>query len=163
MPSAEYQREWRKRHPGKQREYSKKWRKQNPRYRQKYRQENLECVLEKDKEYRLNNPAKIIESRRRFQKTDKCRMYQRVYQSNRRVKVRSLGKFTKEDIKDLYASQGGRCYYCSVEIEEGYHIEHMTPLSRGGRNDVSNVCLACAPCNLKKQTKTVEEFQNAVA
>lgn len=76
-------------------------------------------------------------------------------------KKNAEGSFTVENIKDLYAAQGARCYYCSIEIEDGYHIEHMIPLSRGGMNDVSNICLACAPCNLSKNTKTAEEFQRA--
>jgi 5-methylcytosine-specific restriction endonuclease McrA len=87
-----------------------------------------------------------------------CRRHER---TRRAKKYAAEGSFTAEDIKNLYATQGGRCYYCSIEIEEGYHIEHMTPLSRGGRNDVSNICLACAPCNLKKHTKTAEEFLSA--
>jgi 5-methylcytosine-specific restriction endonuclease McrA len=97
----------------------------------------------------------------KWSRTEKGRVSKRA--SWQRYKARQLtaeGSFTAEDIKDLYASQGGRCYYCSVEIEEGYHIEHMIPLSREGRNDVSNICLACAPCNLRKYTKTAEEFQN---
>jgi len=77
-------------------------------------------------------------------------------------KLDAEGSFAAEDIKDLYATQGGRCYYCSVEIANGYHIEHMTPLSRGGMNDVSNICLACAPCNCRKHTKTAEEFQYSI-
>jgi 5-methylcytosine-specific restriction endonuclease McrA len=34
----------------------------------------------------------------------------------------------------------------------------MVPLSRGGTNDISNIVLACANCNLKKHTKTHAEF-----
>ena len=30
------------------------------------------------------------------------------------------------------------------------HIEHIIPLSRGGRSDESNLCLACAWCNSYK-------------
>ena len=30
------------------------------------------------------------------------------------------------------------------------HIEHIIPLSRGGRSDERNLCLACAWCNSYK-------------
>ena len=34
------------------------------------------------------------------------------------------------------------------------HIEHIIPLSRGGRSDKSNLCLACAWCNSYKWVQT---------
>ena len=41
----------------------------------------------------------------------------------------------------------------------GYcHVEHMTPLSRGGAHDWFNIALACPTCNLRKNAKTLEEF-----
>ena len=37
-------------------------------------------------------------------------------------------------------------------------IEHLTPRARGGSNRVSNLTLACEPCNVKKGTQTAAEF-----
>ena len=34
------------------------------------------------------------------------------------------------------------------------HLEHVIPLSRGGRSDKSNLCLACAWCNSYKWVQT---------
>lgn len=196
MPSAEYQREWRKKNPEKQAEYCRKWRERNP---GKQAELSRKWYHEHKEEYgptrhRKNKTTEELDKLRTQDKAqsrkykDKRNAYSRQYYkdnlererakykewsqtpfgklcgvknaANRRARMKEAGgSFTAEDIKDLYATQGGRCYYCSVEIEEGYHIEHMTPLSRGGRNDVSNICLACAPCNFKKHTKTAEEFK----
>ena len=128
-------------------------------YDKQYRIENEEKVKASKRKYRQNNLKDIAKLKKEWQKTDVYREYQRVYQSKRRATIRVRGEFTKTDIRDMYATQGGRCYYCSVDIEGGYHIEHMTPLSRGGTNGVSNICLACAPCNMSKRMKTAEEFQ----
>ena len=49
------------------------------------------------------------------------------------------------------------CVYCgkqNVRLE----IEHITPRSRGGSDNVSNLTLACSDCNRKKGTKTLDEF-----
>ena len=49
------------------------------------------------------------------------------------------------------------CAYCgktNVPLE----IEHLTPRSRGGSNRVSNLTLACTPCNQKKGNRTAAEF-----
>ncbi len=37
-------------------------------------------------------------------------------------------------------------------------LEHIVPRSRGGSDRVSNLALACEPCNVKKGTQTAEEF-----
>ncbi|NEQ85891.1 MAG: HNH endonuclease, partial [Moorea sp. SIO2I5] len=39
-------------------------------------------------------------------------------------------------------------------------IEHIHPKSKGGRDRVSNLCLACEKCNQKKGNKPIEEFLN---
>jgi len=37
-------------------------------------------------------------------------------------------------------------------------IEHIHPKSKGGSNRISNLCLACEKCNLKKGTKDIKDF-----
>jgi 5-methylcytosine-specific restriction endonuclease McrA len=43
-------------------------------------------------------------------------------------------------------------------LSKGYHVDHMTPLSRGGSNGPENLVCACRRCNLSKHNKTVPEF-----
>jgi 5-methylcytosine-specific restriction endonuclease McrA len=50
-----------------------------------------------------------------------------------------------------------RCAYCGKEGVP-LEIEHLTPCSRGGSNRVSNLTLACRPCNQKKGNRTAAEF-----
>ena len=50
-----------------------------------------------------------------------------------------------------------KCAYCNAE-NVPLEVEHIVPKSRGGSNRVSNLTLACTPCNLKKGTQTAEEF-----
>lgn len=50
----------------------------------------------------------------------------------------------------------GRCAYCGKEGK--LEVEHLTPSARGGANRVSNLVVACRPCNLKKGAKSLEEF-----
>lgn len=50
-----------------------------------------------------------------------------------------------------------KCAYCgktNIPLE----AEHIIPKSRGGSNRISNLTLACTPCNQKKGTQTAEEF-----
>lgn len=50
-----------------------------------------------------------------------------------------------------------RCHYCSIETRTGPHagtlrrtLDHLIPQSFGGKDELSNLVLACASCNSKK-------------
>jgi 5-methylcytosine-specific restriction endonuclease McrA len=50
-----------------------------------------------------------------------------------------------------------RCAYCGREGVP-LQIEHIQPRSRGGTDRVSNLALACEPCNLAKSTQDIHQF-----
>jgi 5-methylcytosine-specific restriction endonuclease McrA len=50
-----------------------------------------------------------------------------------------------------------KCIYCG-KTDTRLEIEHLTPRSKGGSNRVSNLGIACQPCNQKKGNKDVIEF-----
>ncbi len=50
-----------------------------------------------------------------------------------------------------------KCAYCA-KTDTPLEIEHITPKSIGGSNRISNLTLACRPCNHAKGNKTAEEF-----
>lgn len=79
-------------------------------------------------------------------------------QRRRALQRNAEGFFTAQDVRDLFEKQARKCAYCFCDISNGYHIDHRTPLSRGGSNGPENLALTCGPCNLKKNDKTVEEF-----
>lgn len=65
---------------------------------------------------------------------------------------------------------GDNCFYCGVTMmftraknrqfnSNDATIEHRLPLSRGGKHVWANAVLACRECNLSKNLKTEEEFQ----
>ncbi|CDM65415.1 RNA-guided endonuclease IscB [Pyrinomonas methylaliphatogenes] len=60
----------------------------------------------------------------------------------------------------LLEKWGRRCAYCGAE-KVPLEIEHIVPKSRGGSDRVSNLSLACRPCNQAKGSRTAEEFGHA--
>jgi 5-methylcytosine-specific restriction endonuclease McrA len=50
-----------------------------------------------------------------------------------------------------------KCSYCDVK-DVPLQIEHIVPKAKGGSNRISNLCLACEKCNLKKGTQDIEKF-----
>ncbi len=52
----------------------------------------------------------------------------------------------------------GKCYYCGKEVgRENLTMDHVIPLSRGGRSSKGNLVPACKDCNnMKKYLLPVE-------
>ena len=79
-------------------------------------------------------------------------------EKRRAMLLHAEGWWTKDDVIAMYRDQRGLCLYCNIALLQGYHIDHKTPLSRGGTNWPDNLCLACPDCNRSKGASTVEEF-----
>lgn len=50
-----------------------------------------------------------------------------------------------------------KCAYCGAE-NVPLQVEHIHPRSKGGTNRISNLALACEPCNQKKGTQEIAQF-----
>lgn len=90
--------------------------------------------------WRLANPEKVAVSKNR----------------RRALRLAPGADLTNGQWNEVLVEFDGHCAYCqttSVLI-----LEHMTPLSRGGRHTQANVVPACAPCNNRKGARTAFEF-----
>ena len=48
--------------------------------------------------------------------------------------------------------QEGRCHYCREKVgREHLTMDHVVPLSRGGKSKKGNIVPACKDCNTKKK------------
>ncbi len=50
-----------------------------------------------------------------------------------------------------------KCAYCGAE-NVPLEVEHIQPKAKGGTNRISNLTLACVPCNLRKGTTDIKDF-----
>jgi len=68
------------------------------------------------------------------------------------------GTLAGYEVKEyLLEKWGRRCAYCGA-TDRPLQVEHIVPQARHGSNRVSNLTLACQPCNDAKGTRTAEEF-----
>ena len=56
----------------------------------------------------------------------------------------------------LFARDGWRCVYCGQNGGR-LTLDHVVPRSRGGDSVWENVVTSCAPCNLRKGNRSLEE------
>ena len=84
-------------------------------------------------------------------RSEEIRRQKRAYQNKRRAKqMGAEGTFSEEEVRRLHQKQRGRCIYCPSLLGDNFHRDHLTPLSRGGSNYISNIQLLCCSCNAKK-------------
>ena len=68
------------------------------------------------------------------------------------------GTLTGYEVREYLLEKWHRtCAYCGKE-NVPLQVEHIQPRSRGGTDRVTNLCLACKPCNTKKGNRPVEDF-----
>lgn len=68
------------------------------------------------------------------------------------------GELAGYEVREYLLEKWGRtCAYCGKK-DVPLQVEHIVPRARGGSNRVSNLTLACQPCNQKKGAQPIEEF-----
>lgn len=63
------------------------------------------------------------------------------------------------DLPQVRVALSDRCRFCGKPLAGKGHVDHLTPVARGGTNRLPNLTLCCPECNLAKTSKTLEEFR----
>jgi 5-methylcytosine-specific restriction endonuclease McrA len=58
----------------------------------------------------------------------------------------------------LFARDGWKCVYCGT-VSGRLTLDHVVPRSRGGESIWENVVTSCAPCNLRKGDRLLDEVR----
>lgn len=138
-----YHKEYRENNKKERNAACKKWSLDNKEYlreyHKKYYEEHRDHKKEIVKKYRKENPDKVQVAR---------------YIRNERVRNNGGSVTAKEwiEIKKLY---GNKCLCCG-KTNIPLHIDHVIPLSLGGRNSIENLQPLCKSCNSRKNAKTID-------
>lgn len=66
---------------------------------------------------------------------------------------RKTGRLSNGTVFRKGESQGWICVYCKCDISNKYHVDHIIPLSKGGKHNPDNIQLTCPSCNVRKSNK----------
>ena len=68
------------------------------------------------------------------------------------MKPKMTVRFSRSNV---YLRDNGECQYCGDKIERKEStLDHVLPVSKGGKSTWENCTTACAPCNSNKSDKT---------
>jgi 5-methylcytosine-specific restriction endonuclease McrA len=118
---------------------------------------NREQSREIKRRWEENHPDRVKDAAKKYRSKHKTTR-QAGLRNYRAKKNNNGGTHTAQDIQLLYKQQKGKCYYCSKKVGERYDVDHVIPVSRGGRNDISNLVIACKPCNQSKGGRMPHEW-----
>lgn len=164
--------------------YSKEWRETNAEYlklskkeyydthrdeilakNKEYRERNKELLQSRAKESRERHKAKRIEGNRRWRQSnqEKIREWKRnnkeravVLQQKRKATQKGNGgSFSVEEWTCLKNMFGNYCLCCGRR-DMVLAVDHVIPISKGGKNTVDNLQPLCTSCNSKKRTKIID-------
>ena len=99
---------------------------------------NREITRQQSRDYRQNNPDKVLNA---------------IHKRNALKRGNGVFQLTAKDLSKL---RTGICYYC--KSKENITIDHVVPISKGGRHSIGNLISACLSCNVSKGNKLLFEY-----
>jgi len=172
--------EWTEAHP----EYSASWREAHPEYEtNRYAADPEKARARHTKSYKAHpDKAKARAAKRRKEAPEKVRgemaewikanpEYGANWKKANSDKVavsnskRRAAKYANTPLDEMLTStewlailaeHNGHCHYCDKEAR--LTLDHVRPLSKGGKHSKDNVVPACGHCNSSKGNKTLEEW-----
>lgn len=141
-------------------EYCKKNKKRLSENGRKWRQKNADYKRQYNLNYMLANPCKVRVWTKKWSKKNPDKV--KSYDVNRRA--RKLGATSNEAaVKQFFTWIKNQdyvtCTYCGKYIiVKSVHIDHIIPLSRGGRHDPDNFAVSCGHCNQSKSDSLLSEW-----
>lgn len=94
------------------------------------------------KKYRKENPEKVREF------------------TNSRSR-RKFGRLPKGTVLLIKTLQKNKCPICHISLTDGFHVDHIIPLKKGGLHEKRNIQILCPSCNVRKSAKDPIEFMQS--
>jgi hypothetical protein len=162
----QYQREWRAQNIEASRAATKRWREKNPSTVQanKQRYGRTEKAKQTAKEWEKRNKEKRQRQNRGWEQKNKNHRLalwnewarknpdniKHSQQKRRALQMGSEVLFTLDAKQRIIRKANGFCYYCNTRSER-LSLDHVLPLSRGGRHSEGNIVVCCMSCNSSKK------------
>lgn len=123
-------------------------------YQRKYAELHRERIAQLHREWVLKNRPKRKEVQRKYREKNRDQIAAHTEARRARISSGYLTGREWQQIKELY---NYTCLCCGrKEPEIDLHMDHVVPLSLGGKYEASNIQPLCRSCNSMKNTKIID-------
>lgn len=130
----------------------------------KARNEKHKAAIAADRKiyYEKNRATKILRAKEwEMKNPDRARAIKQNYKHKRRAQEAS--GITYSELMNWKAAQVKVCHWCGTDCQHEFVVDHVHPLSKGGKHEVDNLVISCRSCNARKSNKMPDEFLRQVA
>lgn len=123
--------------------------------------------LENTKKRWRENPewrkARLESSRKRYaENTEHIRQQQKEYRRKNMKRINALSAARKHRLKSLPEHREEISYIYEDAAAIGWHVDHIVPISKGGKHEPSNLQIVSSDYNLRKGTKNFNYTERQV-
>jgi hypothetical protein len=116
-----------------------------------------DCVSAKAQAYKLSGKKKESDKKYRTSDKGKATCSYNYKRRNSRQRDKSVFMITRDQWDTMVASCNGVCPYCNNPTDN-FTLDHLTPISKGGKHVPENIIPCCHSCNASKQHRDVFEW-----
>ena len=107
-----------------------------------YVEENIETCRERNRRWRINNPEKFKESQRKFLKKESVRLL-----------LKTRWRLVRHSRMNLHQEEWNAIGSFYLNVPDGYVVDHIIPISKGGKHVLSNLQYLTVEDNSSKGCK----------
>lgn len=121
--------------------------------RNNYYNSNKDVVLKQGREYYEKNKEYILKQKRNYRQSNRGRSVERNKSNKRRdLEINGINRLTENEFLELKLLSEE-----ASMLGKGWHLDHIVPLSKGGRHHPDNLQIVRASYNLRKNNNLWQE------
>ena len=120
----------------------------------RYAKENALAIRKKVAEWQRANPEKRAQNAKAHRQRHPERENAKAAKRRARARKNGVFTFTQKELKKIYSSP---CFYCGSK--KNIELDHILPISKGGRHSIGNAVSACRLCNSQKSNKLLIQWK----